>query len=205
MPTHDRYGPVVNQLLLEASAALGPGERLVIAVDALDEAAEPGTGGANVLLLPRDPPKGVYFLLTRRRHTAPVEMLSPTRLYDLNAHRAETTRDIRTYLTLATATPQLSSWLAGRPLAPDAFVELMVVKSEANFMYLRHVLPDLTRGPFRDLDLKDLPQGLESYYEPHWQLMGMMADPLPRLKLWVVYVVCELARTGLAGPPSAGA
>lgn len=194
VPGPDHYGPIINQLLAEAGEALAPGERLVIAVDALDEAAESGDGAANVLLLPRNPPKGVYFLLSRRRNSAPLEVHAPFQLYDLHAHHAETMRDIRAYLTLAAATPHLRAWLEERTLAPGAFIEAMTAKSEANFMYLRHVLPELARGYFRGLDLAELPQGLESYYETHWRLMGMTADPLPRAKLWVVYVVCEIAR-----------
>jgi hypothetical protein len=38
-------------------------------------------------------------------------------------------------------------------------------------MYLHYVLPDIEEGKYKDLKLKDLPQGLENYYKSHWRRM----------------------------------
>ena len=62
-------GVGVADLLIEARAALSPPERLVLVVDALDEADRrdlPPT--ANVLLLPRTLPPGVHVLVSSRRN-----------------------------------------------------------------------------------------------------------------------------------------
>lgn len=56
-------------------------------------------------------------------------------------------------------------------------------------MYLRYVLPAVEQGRY---DLDTLPVGLECYYEDHWRRMGMTARPLPRAKIRIIYILCEL-------------
>ncbi|MEQ8463409.1 hypothetical protein [Coleofasciculus sp. E1-EBD-02] len=58
-------------------------------------------------------------------------------------------------------------------------------------MYLRYVLEDIESGAYQDLNLANLPQGLQQYYYQHWQRMGMTAKPLPRTKIKIVYVLAE--------------
>ena len=64
-------------------------------------------------------------------------------------------------------------------MAPDPEDELtaeLTERSDGNFMYLVHVLPELASGR---LDLRAngpgeglaLPQGLRGYYEQHWRSM----------------------------------
>lgn len=48
---------------------------------------------------------------------------------------------------------------------------MMTEKSEGNFMYLRHVLPEIGMGAYKDRKLNDIPTGLENYYEDHWRRM----------------------------------
>ncbi len=45
----------------------------------------------------------------------------------------------------------------------------MVDKAQGNFIYLHYVLPEIERGHYQDLALDQLPQGLQNYYESHWQ------------------------------------
>jgi hypothetical protein len=58
-------------------------------------------------------------------------------------------------------------------------------------MYLRCVLVEIEDGIYQDASIESLPQGLEAYYENHWQLMGMTTDPPPLTKLRIVYILSE--------------
>ena len=65
--------------------------------------------------------------------------------------------------------------------------------SDGNFMYLWNTLNDITSSPKLDLDrfMRELPHGLENYYEQHWQVMGMTTEGEPTINAWILYVLCE--------------
>src|SRR5919202_1251008 len=71
-PDATRNGQFFAQLLGEVSAKLKTGERLVIAIDALDEVERTDHTGANLLYLPTRLDKGVYFVMTQRPGTLPL-------------------------------------------------------------------------------------------------------------------------------------
>ncbi len=201
-------GAFLARLLEEASGQLGDAERLVIAVDALDEVELANhKPGANVLYLPPLLPKGVFFVLTRRplkEHKLPWRVDARQRVFDLmdEKYAALSRADIKAYIRRRAEAPQLRAWIDAQGISLDEFVELFADKSENNFMYLRHVLPAIEEGIYRSLSIDELPRGLESYYEDHWRRMGMTADPLPAAKINIVYVLCEagqpISRTLLA-------
>jgi TIR domain len=194
-PEATMNGAFFSQLLDEATARLGPGERLIIAVDALDEVDLTGhPAGANVLFLPANLPEHVYVVATRRQVTLPFTVHTSHELYDLLAHRAETEQDARAYVERATHGVGVQAWITKRGISVEAFVAEVVRQSEGNFMYLRHVLPEIAAGHYDDLALDGLPRGLEGYYEDHWTRMGMTAKPLPVAKIRIVYVLGELRK-----------
>lgn len=190
----------VADLLIEARAALSAPERLVLVVDALDEADRhdlPPT--ANVLLLPRTLPPGVHVLVSSRRNQdVPLRVSSVLIDMDLADYADASLGDVRDLLVRRSSDGPLRAWIIDRGITPDAFVETLTEKSRGNFMYLRHVLPELVFGSYRDLQHLDdlgrrLPAGLENFYQDHWRLMGM-ADPASATPAWVLYLLCELAR-----------
>ena len=89
-------GVFLAQLLGQAAEKLDTGERLVIAVDALDEVDYGGQAG-NVLFLPSNLPDGVYFLLTRRQLPLPFVVQTPQELLDLMQYQEESLSDARDY------------------------------------------------------------------------------------------------------------
>lgn len=183
-------GGFLANLLHEASQQINADSPLVIAVDALDEVHLTGhPDGANILFLPTNLPKHVYFVLTRREVELPFTTHAPIELYDLNAHQSETIQDIREYLRLAAKRDGILSWLNSSQTPQAALIDHLADKSQGNFMYLRYVLPEIEQGRY---DLDTLPVGLECYYEDHWRRMGMTAKPLPRAKIRIIYILCEL-------------
>lgn len=179
-------GALLNNLLREAAGQLQKGERLIVAIDALDE-VEPQS--ANALFLPASLPENVFVVLTTRPGPDAALPIMTSRLCDLEADSAANLRDIRTYIKVQAADDEMEAWILEHDMALQAFVETMLKKSEGNFMYLRHVLPEIARGVYTDLGLEDLPRGLKGYYEDHWHRMGMTAKPLPRSKIKIVYVL----------------
>lgn len=170
-------------LLAKVAQKLGDGERLVIVVDALDE-VEQVTGPENILYLPKTLPDGVYFLLTRRPYEAGKKRLytEGVSMEELDLKKAENEKlsreDVKEYIHLflnhdTEYQDGLNKWIGDCNYATDYFVEQLADKSQNNFMYLSYVLPAIAKGDYQDLGLKDLPEGLQQYYQNHWVRMGM--------------------------------
>ena len=201
-------------LLAQASRKLSGNESLVIVVDALDEVSqEPGD---NLLYLPTTLPERVYFLLTRRPYNLEKKRLTvspglPVKELDVAASEYFdfSRADVKTYINLwldpaanlpsakdrKNAKAVLKRWIEQRQIAPEEFAEQVAQKSENNFMYLRYVLPAIARGFYDDLTLKQLPDGLQEYYQTHWTRMGMekYKDKSPtKLMVLVLFVLVEI-------------
>jgi hypothetical protein len=188
-------GQFFAKLLDEIVSKQKSGTKLIIAVDALDEVDHSDHSGANILYLPISLPKGVYFLLTQRPLTLPLTVTTPIHRFNLMQYQAESLADIKTYIREALKRPQLNAWVQNQGLSEENFITQLADKSENNFMYLRYILCDIEIGKYQNLTINQLPQGLQSYYEDHWRQMGMMAKPLPRTKIKIVYVLSELRET----------
>ncbi len=163
-PQATRDGKFLGKLLEEASAKLKSGEKLVIAVDALDEVDQTDHKGSNILYLPMTLPGGVYFVLTQRPITLPLNLNSPPHRFDLMQYQAESLQDIHNYIrTRIRESPQLRKWINEQGVTVEDFVTQLGNKSENNFMYLRYALADIEKGRFGDLSIDSLPQGLMAY------------------------------------------
>jgi hypothetical protein len=188
-------------LLAKVAGKLPAGERLVIAVDALDEVEQ--EAGENLLHLPITLPDNVYFLLTRRPYHLGKKRLSvspgvPVKELDLRDDQYVNFNqdDIKEYiLFVLNADPDykdgLRKWIQERGILDASFVEELANKSENNFMYLRYVLPAIANGNYNDLSLRELPDGLQEYYQNHWVRMGLEAK-LGQLMEIVLYILLEI-------------
>lgn len=188
-------GAFFSRLLQEAARQLGTADRLVIAVDALDEVDSTGQPpGANLLFLPHTVPDGVYFVLTQRHVDVPFVTQAPLERLDLLTHPAENRCDVETYLERAVERLVLRGWIDRQPITVASFVTQLANLSENNFMYLRYVLEELAnpQGMYQHLRIERLPFGLAGYYADHWRHMGMASAPLPRVKIRIVYILSEV-------------
>jgi hypothetical protein len=186
-------------LLAKVSEKLPAGERLVIAVDALDEVEQ--EPGGNLLHLPKNLPNNVYFMLTRRPYSPDTKWLLvevPEKELDLREEKYvnDNQDDIKEYIRFVINTDYdkngLKKWIQSRSIAETTFVEQVANKSENNFMYLRYVLPAIAKGDYNNLDLTELPYGLQNYYQNHWVRMGMEAEPGQLMEI-VLYILLEIA------------
>jgi hypothetical protein len=188
-------------LLARVAAQLSWSERLVIAVDALDEVEQ--EPGENLLHLPTTLPNNVYFLLTRRPYNLGKKRLSvspgvPVKELDLRDEKyADFNQDdIKEYIRFVLNTDPdskdgLRNWIQNCSISDTSFVKQLASKSDNNFMYLRYVLPAIAKGDYNDLSLKQLPDGLQEYYQNHWVRMGMEAKPGQLMEI-VLYILLEI-------------
>jgi NACHT domain len=186
-------------LLANVAGKLAEGDRLVIAIDALDEVEQ--EPGGNLLHLPKNLPNNVYFLLTRRPYSLDKKRLLvdvPEKELDLRDSKYVNfnQNDIKEYIRFVIDTDSdykngLINWIKTRSIPDTTFVEQLANKSENNFMYLRYVLPAIAKGAYNDLSLKQLPDGLQEYYQSHWVKMGMEAKPGQLMEL-ALYILLEI-------------
>jgi hypothetical protein len=191
----DQDGSFLSTLLSEVSACMKHGERLLIAVDALDEVMDDRKSSlANHLFLPDNLPNNVYFVLTTRNNTdvrLPAGKIKPL---PLDYKDVRNTKDIEKYIiSRMENNPSIEDWRKTQKpqLSKNDFVNLLVERSEGNFMYLRHVLPEIERSSTFELTIENLPQGLRNYYKRHWDKMRQH-DPEEFDRLYQP-VVCVLA------------
>lgn len=164
----------LNNVLREA-AAKSP-EPVTVLVDALDEAEDASSPGANRLLLPPSLPDRVHIVVTTREQID--FRLQVDRRQDLHIGNTDPKNlaDVREYIAAALSNqrdqfaPVLSAWRQNR----DSFVALLAERSQGNFMYLVHVLRDIRDGRITPEILgsvDELPLGLSAYYQRHWRQM----------------------------------
>jgi len=172
-------GGFLSQLLAEAAQVARARNELplVVVVDAIDEAERNDLGAdANRLYLPRTLPPGVFFVLTAREeadyrldvdHEAEIWIRD-----DDERNLSDVLQYVRAFVT--DHGDAMRSRIAGLGLDEDGFVDEVVSRSEGNFMYLVHVLPDILHGRLAlegGAGVTSLPRGLESYYRVHWRAM----------------------------------
>lgn len=204
-PEATRDGTYFAKLLKEASVQRQPDTPIIIALDALDEVDATSTPvGTNTLYLPPTLPEGVYIIMTRRRMDRLAFRVNPgvpMEVCDLMRYHDESRRDIQAYIRHAIdRRPALRTWIDQHDLQVtpelkvERFIELLSDKSENNFMYLRYVLPELETGAYQNLTVTAIPQGLQSYYEDHWQRMRHNAgdDTWFQYKLPIIVALTEV-------------
>jgi hypothetical protein len=187
-----RDGRHVEQLLDESAGRLQPGDRLVIVVDALDELEMSGPLGANPLFLPTTLPAGVFLLVSRRAHTAFLQIDGRTDVLDLMTHTADNRSDAELFIRTSLDRPGVRERL-GSDVEFESLVTALIDRSQNNFMYLFYVLRDIEQARLGDGGLRDLPFGLRGYYERHWRKMNI-GKVEEKLRLRTIYALAQLQR-----------
>ncbi|WP_174783352.1 MULTISPECIES: NACHT domain protein [unclassified Dolichospermum] len=191
----------LSTLLGKVTEKITTNEKLIIVVDALDEVKQE-PGGENILYLPKTLPDNVYFFLTRRRYEPTKERLYAEGLkkesLDLtdSQYDKENQHDIQEYIRFRLKNdPEhqdgLQTWIKTKNITDNAFVNELATKSENNFMYLRYVLPAIAEGKYDDLNLTQLPQGLQNYYQTHWERMKMN-DSSEKMRVMILFILVEI-------------
>jgi hypothetical protein len=163
--------------ILSAAAGQRGDQPVVIVVDALDEATDEDDQlppGSNRLLLPPTLPDGVHFFLTSRPAMSYRLQVGRLQRIELRDDSAENRDDARAYVEqfIETNAEAMADRIAQWKVPQNEFIATVVERSEGNFMYLKHVLPDIRDGRLDATtitNIYDLPVGLSEYYAAHWQ------------------------------------
>lgn len=182
-PDADRSSLFLLDLLARA-ARMRPGRKLLVLVDALDEADPVGLSpGSNLLCLPETLPQGVYFIATARNVDEvdlPLRIDCENDTLVLDHDSPENRADVEAFVREQLAVVGVQRYLAAQKLAAEDFVRELSERSEGNFMYLRCVLWEIERDPEWSRSLDQIPRGLKEYYEDHWRRMRSVDERLWR-------------------------
>jgi hypothetical protein len=199
MPPEAMTGSGFLSRVLAESVEKSPDHRVVLLVDALDEAEDYGVPlDANRLFLPATLPRGAFVVATSRElhdYRLAVDFLDEISLRDNDPrNREDITRYVHDFAVAhhAVMAGRLLEW----SVTVEEFAELLTVRSQGNFMYLVAVLRDIRSGRLSPGNLDDLtllPNGLRAYYQRHWRTM-QAADPDLFQTLYEP-VICMLAVT----------
>lgn len=164
------------ELLGKAKATVAAGEQIIVAVDALDESDTTQLlPGVNPLFLPPDLPSGCYFVVTTRLGpdgpTPRLRTDCPQIHVEIKPLEGPNMADVSTYVRQRMDWPGVREYRKRQGLEESRFIEYMAKKCEGNFMYLRHVLPEIDRGGLADRAMTELPAGLKSYYLDNFDRM----------------------------------
>ena len=171
--SHERLSPTLaaapdflERLLYQAANHLTAGEKLVIVVDALDEAGLGSNG--NVLSLPKRLPLGVFLVLSQRPVSVPLRTFPYPTPVHLASNDLHNLADVETYLRGVARRPAVVGQLGARGYSEDRFVQVLKEKSAGNWMYLSFIVQEIQQGRRSPLDLEGLPLGLVGYYAEYW-------------------------------------
>src|SRR5579859_1945668 len=166
----------LSKLVREASEKRAE-DRVVVLVDALDEAEDLGLAlDANRLYLPSTLPPRVFFVVSTREQEDYKLVTDHRKDIYLRKDDPQNGADVRAYIQtyVGSNQPAMSNRISQWGLDQPAFEKILTSKSEGNFMYLVHVLSDIRDGTLTKSNLDsidDLPVGLRQYYQRHWRTM----------------------------------
>ena len=174
VPLEDVFVSLVRAPL-DALLRSQPATRVVLLVDALDEALEYGGGsGAKTIVSllgeAASLPPGVRLIVSTRPQHRVLRWLPNARLCELvrGEGRARSHADIERF-TREHVLPGQPRASRGDDLADDELVRLIVDRSDGNFLYVHYLARMLTEaeGPVTRAMLKELPTGLDGVYLNH--------------------------------------
>jgi hypothetical protein len=177
LPTSAGRPDFLQGLLFEAAARRGqvrPDEKIVLVIDALDEAA--AADGQNGFVLPPVLPPGVYVLVSQRSGAWPPAIQTPRQVARLEASSTSNLDDIREFLDSAVTWPNIAAGLQSGEAAaqsglptPETFKETLLQKCNGVWVYLNFILDEIERGDRSTNQLATLPDNLWQYYARYWQ------------------------------------
>ena len=153
---------------LESLHAPDNGARYLL-VDALDEALAKQTPGLTIvdLLATRlnRMPGWLRVVATTRKEPEVLDRLGGLRARELDTQEEENLHDLRQYIRLRLESPNLAAALAHGDRSASDVIDILVDRSEGNFLYVQQALEGVERQQVALSDLDTLPPGLGALYE----------------------------------------
>lgn len=157
----------LGSLLRSACDQLGDGEKIVVAIDALDEA---GTRpGEQVLGLPRTLPPGAFVVATKRPVPVLLSTEGPREDVQINAASEANVNDLRRFLTRAVEMPAVMTALDNSGLSAEQFTQALLDRSAGVWIYVHYFIGHIEWDQPAQIDLDALPLGIWGWYYDFWQ------------------------------------
>ena len=170
LPTTASRPGFLSNLLFRAAEKRPSGEKVVIVVDALDEAGI--LENQNVLSLPEVLPAGVFIIVSMRPigGVKPhIDIAStPRKIFILAAENPNNKDDILEYLRSFAKRSEMASKLKESRIGEESFIQVLLAKSQGVWVYLHYVVSEIEKGQRSLLNLDKLPNGLAQYYADYW-------------------------------------
>ena len=157
-------------LLRQATARRQRGEKIVLVVDALDEAGTPLQ--QNVLGLPSVLPEGVFVIVSQRPVTVSLDIdaaTTPRCLCRLSAEEPDNQADMECFLEQATTWPGVAHALHENGYTVEHLKSTLLGKCLGIWIYLHYIVHEIERGERSPLELEALPNGITEYYAHFWR------------------------------------
>jgi hypothetical protein len=167
----------LQRLLRTVSDKRREGEKVVLVVDALEEAGTPVN--QNVLGLPKSLPEGVFFIVSQRPVQVELRVDSsttPRQPVRLEAENENNLDDVRRFLEEAARRQLVAQALQEGDYTPERFAATLLGKSHGIWVYLYFVIDEIERGAQTPLQLETLPDGLAQYFAGYWRQWREDAD-----------------------------
>ena len=157
------------RLLSKAAEKIKEEERIVVVVDALDEAGSQLS--QNTLGLPQVLPKGVFIIVSKRpvRVALHIDQSTTQRwLLKIIADSNENLEDMRHFLDESTTWFGINKALKDSGYSPENYSLALMEKCQGVWIYLNFVVHEIENGERSPLNLDTLPDGLQQYYSRYW-------------------------------------
>ena len=156
---------VFYELLRQAARLRQPGERVVLVIDALDQAGAPDN--ENPLSLPHTLPEGVFIIASQRPSSVVLDV-DLLRLIQLSAEQADNQTDMRRFLEQAAEWPGIAEALQRGGYPRQYLIDILMDKCRGVWIYLHYVIREIESGSRKLSQLRNLPSGLVRYYAKYW-------------------------------------
>jgi hypothetical protein len=160
----------LRNLLAQVVEKKLPGEKIVLVIDALDEAGSPEN--QNVLGLPSVLPEGVYVITSMRPVGGiplQIDIASTPRVkVQLAPESLNNRADLLQFLRSSLKRPGIAAKLAETRTGDEQFIQILLSKSQGVWVYLHYVISEVEKGQRTLNNWDDLPNGLVQYYASYW-------------------------------------
>lgn len=143
-----------------------PDEKIVIVVDALDEAGAPYR--QNVLGLPRTLPTGTYLIVSHRPGQIALRIDGPRELIRIQSSNRHNVDDIDLFLRSAVSQKELANILSGKGVDKEVFIQTLQERCRGLWIYLIYLIQEIEDGKLSVSNLDAIPNGLTRYYIEYW-------------------------------------
>jgi WD40 repeat protein len=165
-------GTLLRRLVADPLRSLPSDRPVLIVVDALDEALDPGPGRTIGRLLQErldDLPAWVRLVVSARKVPEVLDLFGRAKLHEIEVTRRENLGDVADYLRDRFREPGWAALLRSAGADPETTARLIRQRGEGNFLYVIQVLEAIQAGQIDPCRPHTFPEGLVGIYQEFFE------------------------------------